>query len=70
VEELQITPTQFQEAVSNQSSNNVARFQPVITKYIFSLSMTSVSENPLIFAPAYERERERGFFETDERERK
>ncbi|XP_059470027.1 cilia- and flagella-associated protein 36 [Neocloeon triangulifer] len=28
VEELQITPSQFQDAVSNQNSNNVARFQP------------------------------------------
>jgi hypothetical protein len=31
--------------------------------------MTRVSENPLIFAHAPERERERGFFETGERER-
>jgi hypothetical protein len=31
--------------------------------------MTSVSENPLIFAHAHECEREQGIFETDERER-
>jgi hypothetical protein len=29
VEEMQITPTQFQEAVNDQSNSSVARFQPV-----------------------------------------